>query len=308
MSEQDNKPISFGDPATEPVDLAQAFKMLNQNDREATEPQMAEETSAGGMEGGDGQGELGSSEPSVQTAAPDTSASSGTGSDDGASSGGSSDVIQAIDFDSRRQDILRGIQQQALRDVRAEFKRNGIEYCSIDKLWNKDENTGRVSFMNPDDPRQPFASRAEAQAWVDAFNKQIDTRFRQEVNKKQQELVGGTAPALRLISFAPVYSSLSQNERDILDDLVEPYGIKNKRGDIVGYNIDLNAAAAQAKKIAKRIQPNQPDQQQQQQKQTSGPAMDMPTGAGSSNDGKEPKTIGEALKMYDAQQRKKGKK
>lgn len=310
MSGQDVTPISFGDPATEPVDLAQAFKALNQANREATEPEVEEETTSEGMERSDGQGELGASEPSVQTTASDTSSSSGPGSDGGASYGGSSDGIQAIDFDSRRQDILRGIQQQALSDVRREFKNNGIEYCTIESLYQRDENSGRVTFKNPDDPRNPFNSRAEAQAWVEAFNKQIDTRFRQEVNKKQQELVGDSAPTLRLISFAPKYQAMSQAEKEIMDDLIEGYGVRNRQGQIVGYNVDLDAVAAQAKRIAKRMKPAEaPAQQTQPQPAASGPAMDMPTGSGTSNDMKEPKTIGEALKMFDAQQRnKKGKK
>ena len=308
MSEQDVTPISFGDPATEPVDLAQAFKMLNKNDGEAAaEPVgQAESSEPNGSEdvpgGSESAGEPGFATPEQQPTA---------GGYDGApTAGGSSDGIQAIDFDSRRQDILRGIQQQALSDVRREFKNNGIEYCTIESLYQRDENSGRVTFKNPDDPRNPFNSRAEAQAWVEAFNKQIDTRFRQEVNKKQQELVGDSAPTLRLISFAPKYQAMSQAEKEIMDDLIEGYGVRNRQGQIIGYNVDLDAVAAQAKRIAKRMKPAEaPAQQTQPQPAASGPAMDMPTGSGTSNDMKEPKTIGEALKMFDAQQRnKKGKK
>jgi hypothetical protein len=306
MSEQDVTPISFGDPATEPVDLAQAFKMLNQNDGEAAaEPvEQAEpsEPNVPGNEpgGSEGVGEQGTAAPADQSAP--------VGHDGSATAGGSSDGIQAIDFDSRRQDILRGIQQQALNDVRREFKNNGIEYCTIESLYQRDDNTGRVTFKNPDDPRNPFNSRAEAQAWVEAFNKQIDTRFRQEVNKKQQELVGTSAPTLRLISFAPKYQAMSQAEKEIMDDLIDGYGVRDRQGRIVGYNVDLDAVAAQAKRIAKRMKPAEPAAQPAQQQQASGPAMDMPTGAGTSNDAKEPKTIGEALKMFDEQQRLKSKK
>lgn len=308
MSGQDITPISFGDPATEPVDLAQAFKMLNKNDGEAAaEPvEPAESSEPNGSEdvagSNESAGEQGFAAPEQQ---PST-----TGHDGAPAAGGSSDGIQAIDFDSRRQDILRGIQQQALSDVRKEFKNNGIEYCTIESLYQRDENSGRVTFKNPDDPRNPFNSRAEAQAWVEAFNKQIDTRFRQEVNKKQQELVGDSAPTLRLIAFAPKYQAMSQAEKEIMDDLIEGYGVRNRQGQIIGYNVDLDAVAAQAKRIAKRMKPAEaPAQQAQPQPAASGPAMDMPTGSGTSNDMKEPKTLGEALKMFDAQQRnKKGKK
>lgn len=305
MGEQVNEPVSFGDAATEPVDLAQAFKFLNQANREGAQPPVEEEAPAAGVAESDGQREPGISEQPVQGAAQDNSAPAGTGDSSGASYGGSSDGIQAIDFDARRQEILRGVQQQALSDVRQEFKNNGIEYCSIDQLWKKDEQTGRVTFQNPDDPRNPFTSRAEAQAWVDAFNKQIDSRFRQEVNKKQQELMGNTAPTLRLINFAPKYQAMSQDEKDIMDDLLDGYGVKDRSGRIVGYNVDLDAVAAQAKRIAKRMAPRAPETLPEAPK-SSGPAMDMPTGQGTRNDTKEPKTIGEALKMYDSQ--KKGRK
>lgn len=308
MSGQDVTPISFGDPATEPVDLAQAFKMLNKNDGEAAaEPVGQAEPSEPNVSGDEPGGNEGSGEPGLTASEQQPAA---TGYDSAPTAGGSSDGIQAIDFDSRRQDILRGIQQQALSDVRKEFKNNGIEYCTIESLYQRDENSGRVTFKNPDDPRNPFNSRAEAQAWVEAFNKQIDTRFRQEVNKKQQELVGDSAPMLRLISFAPKYQAMSQAEKEIMDDLIEGYGVRNRQGQIIGYNVDLDAVAAQAKRIAKRMKPAEaPVQQAQPQPAASGPAMDMPTGSGTSNDMKEPKTIGEALKMFDAQQRsKKGKK
>ena len=305
MGEQVNEPVSFGDAATEPVDLAQAFKFLNQANREGAQQPVEEEAPSAGVESSDGPGEPGVSEQPVQGATQDNSAPSGTRSESGAGYGGSSDGIQAIDFDARRQEILRGVQQQALSDVRKEFRENGIEYCAIDQLWKKDEQTGRVTFQNPDDPRNPFTSRAEAQAWVDAFNKQIDARFRQEVNKKQQELMGNTAPTLRLISFAPKYQSMSQAEKDIMDDLLDGYGVKDRAGRIVGYNVDLDAVAAQAKRIAKRMAPKAPETAPEAPK-SSGPAMDMPTGQGTRNDAKEPKTIGEALKMYDSQ--KKGRK
>lgn len=307
MGEQDNKPISFGDPATEPVDLAQAFKLLNQNDREAAPESMVQAEPAESAEPADDVGSIESPGGEMPGASEPQSASAGY--DGSATAGGSSDGIEAIDFDSRRQDILRGIQQQALSDVRQEFKKNGIEYVEIEQLYQRDENTGRVTFKNPDDPRNPFSSRSEAQAWVEAFNKQIDTRFRQEVNKKQQQLVGDSAPTLRLISFAPKYQALSQTEREIMDDLLEGHGVRNRQGQVVGYNVDLDAVAAQAKRIAKRMKPQQPEAQPVQQQQASGPAMDMPTGTGTANDAKEPKTLGEALKMFDAQKNnKKGSK
>lgn len=311
MGEQDKNQNNFGDPATEPIDLAQAFKMFNQANREASEPQMAAgEADEPTVSGAGTEGAIGEDKRDNQV---DAAASSGELDAGDQDLGGSSDVVEAIDFDARRQDILRGIQRQALDLVRQDFNAQKINTCSIEDLYQRDEQNGRVTFKNPDDPTRDFASRAEAQQWVDAFNKQIQSRFRQEVNRKQQQLMAENAPTLRLISFIPKYEAMSPIEKGILDDLIDSYGVTNNRGEIIGYKCDLDAMAAQAKKIAQRIQP-QVYQSQEAAKAGNGkeqvtePALDMPTGAGKAAEKEEPKSIGEALKMYDKQQREKGKK
>lgn len=315
MSGEDKKPVSFGDPATEPVDLAQAFKMYNEANRASAQDPVEEGSPAVGVgEAGDpGIEGSGSGDPEATDETLDTSA--GTGQpEDSSDPGGSATVIEPIDYDSRRQEILTGIQKNAINQVRQDFAKNQIKLCTIEDLYQRDENSGRVTFKNPDDPTRDFASRSEAQQWVDAFNKQIEMRFRQEVNNKQKELVTSAAPTLRLIEFAPKYESMSKIEQDILDDLIEGYAVTDTRGQIIGYNIDLNAMAAQASKIAKRMpqqaqpEPDDPKDPKESAKQQSTPAMDMPTGNGKSVMEKEPESIGEALKMYDKMKREKGKK
>lgn len=312
-NEQPQNQVSFGDPATEPVDLAQAFKMYNAANAAPAEQPVETGGTAEPVAEGDA-GEQGSGEPEApegagenqETVAP---ADDGDGND---GSGGSTDVIEPVDFDARRQEILRGIQGQAIQQVRQDFSKNQITPCTIEELYQRDEQTGRVTFKNPDDPTRDFASRAEAQQWVDAFNKQIEMRFRQEVNKKQQELVEANAPQLRLIAFAPKFEAMDKAAQDILDDLIEPYAVKDNNGNVVGYNVNLDAMAAQAVKIAKRFpsQPaaNEPEGSQEPEQQASRPAMNLPTGNGKNPEEAEPKSIGEALKMYDKQQREKGKK
>lgn len=314
MSEQDKNPVQIGDPATEPIDLAQAFKMYNEANRTpAEQPVETGEPAEPVAEGG--AGEQGSGEPeapegageSMETVAP---ADDGAG-DDG--SGGSADVVEPVDFNARRQELLQDIQRQAIAEVRQEFANNQINPCTIEELYQRDEQTGRVTFKNPDDPQHDFASRAEAQAWVDAFNKQIEMRFRQEINAKQRELVQQRAPQLRLIEFASTFNSMSKAEQDIMDDLIEPYAVKDSGGNVVGFNVDLNAVANQARKIAAKFAQeapaaNAPEDSQEPQEAPGRPAMNMPTGTGQSSDRAEPKSIGEALKMYDKSQREKGKK
>lgn len=312
-NEQPQNQVSFGDPATEPVDLAQAFKIYNEaNATPAEQP----------VETGEPDEPVVTSDPGEQgEGSPETPEGSNGGAEaasitaDGAGdigTGGSPDVIEPIDFDARRQEILRGIQGQAIQQVRQDFSKNNITPCTIEELYQRDEQTGKVTFKNPDDPTRDFASRAEAQQWVDAFNKQVEMRFRQEVNKKQQELVETSAPQLRLIAFAPKFEAMDKAAQDILDDLIEPYAVKDNSGNVVGYNVNLDAMAAQAVKIAKRF-PSQPaadesEYSQETQEQASRPAVNLPTGNGKNPEETEPKSIGEALRMYDKQQREKGKK
>ena len=315
MDGQNEKTPSFGDPATEPIDLAQAFKMVNQANRAAAEDNVDTgnvdpETSAGEEPRGSGDGDIGADENQE-----DTSTEPAAGGDEGI--GEPSNFVEPIDFNARKQEVLREIQQDAINLVRKDFADNQITPCTIEELYVRDENTGRVTFKNPDDPSREF-DREAAQKWVDAFNKQIEMRFRQEVNKKQQELVVERAPMLRVIEFAPKFEALDQTTKEILDDLIEPYAVTNRAGEVIGFNVNLDAALAQAQKIAKRFNTQQANTQNtadnqkaegnEPEKQGSRPAMNMPTGTGKSSDELEPKNIGEALKMYDKSNREKGKR
>ena len=178
-------------------------------------------------------------------------------------------------------------------------------------LYERDERTGQVSFKNPDNPNRNFDSRAEAQAWVDAFNKQIDTKFKMDLREKQLELYQQAAPRLKILQFKATYDKMDARTKDVFEDLIEPYEMKDSAGRIVGYRCNLDAVANQAAKIAGRFasvgQLDKEAKQQEEPKQASKPAMDMKTGAskGGSNDFKEPENIGEALKMFDKMNRKK---
>lgn len=180
---------------------------------------------------------------------------------------------------------------------------------SINDIYERDEQTGRVRFRNPDDPNRDFSSRYEAQQFVDAMNKQISTEFRQRVNMKQRELIQQEGPRLRTLEFAPRYNAMDQTTKDIFDDLIEPYAVRDGAGDVIGFNVNLEPVARQAERIAARFKqqaPTAPAAAQEKEKPT-GPALDMKTGASVTGDA-EPKTIGEALKMYDKKQRESKKK
>ena len=302
--QQNNPAISFGDAATEPIDLSQAFKMLKNNDASQPENPVADpEEPAGEQQAGIEVDDTGAG----AAVNPDVGAGYDT---DGDSLGGSTTSVEPVDYDDVRKQALTEIQRQAIASVRKEFADQGIDNYSINELYQRDENTGQVIFINPDNERQPFTSRAEAQQWVDAFNKQVNDEFRSRINAKQRELIQQNAPKLRLIDFIPRYETMDDTSKEIFDDIIEPYEIRDGRGQVIGYNCDLNHAANQANKIAKRFnagtQANNPADTQAA-KGSSQPATDLPSGANTSGKAEEPKTIGEALKLYDKSKNKKGK-
>lgn len=302
--------------AREPVDIAEAFRMYNKAQQEAaqeslgdTEDNSEDNGSVDGFDGGvdgyednAGQGEGESDTPSEP------------GDDD--SVGGSSDVIEPVDYSPAKQAILKDIQDAAIQQVRREMAEQEIELWSMEDIYERDENTGRVTFHNPDDPNRPFASRAEAQAFIEAMNKEVTNYFRNEVNKKQRELVNAATPQLQTIDYADTYMAMSETEQKIFNDLIEPYAITNREGKVIGFNVNLVSAGNTARRIAKNFDNSTPSTNNEKtppaKNEVSRPAMDMKTGVSATAEGDlpEPKTIGEALKLYDQQQRKakKGKR
>lgn len=190
------------------------------------------------------------------------------------------------------------------------FADEGIRLLTIEDLYERDEGTGDVLFRNPDKKgRSYFSSRQEAQGYIDTINKQRTQRFRAEVVKAQRALMKEVEPTMRLIDFGPTYDMMNEKVKEVFNALVEPYAVKQANGTI-GYNVDLNQLAKQAEKIAKMIPDKQPEPAvtANQQAPAKTPPMDIKTGTGKADDETEPTTLGEAMKMYNKQQReKKGK-
>ena len=305
---EDQNQVAQADAATTPIDLASAFKMLNQANRETAQGDVG---SGGNLEdnGSIEQDVSNGSDQSVDDgedgSSPEPNANGGESSYDG----GSADSIEAIDFNAYKQDLLRNIQRNAASEVRREFNEQNIGYYSAAELTVRDEQTGQVRFRNPDvqderDPNYYFKSRSEMQQFIQAWNQGVDFEFRKAVNEKQRDLMNQAAPTARLMDFYPKWQAMDDDTKAIFDELLEGHEIRDANGKEIGYNVNLDTVAAQAAKIAKRFQ-SQPQQTQQAEAQASasqgnnGPALDMKTGNGSSQDEKEPTSIGEALKMLD---------
>lgn len=201
--------------------------------------------------------------------------------------------------------MLKDVQQEARRRIAEKFSKAGVRPMDISDLYERDENTGRVTFRNPDDPDRPFASRYEADQWCDSINKQINAKFRQEVANEIQKLTKDLAPRLNLLDFAPQWQQMSDEEKEMFDVLIEPYAIVDENsGDVIGFNCNLQAAARQATAICQKFNSRQSQgfqqaaqqapQRKQRQQQPSMPAFDAKTGNGAGDDD-EPKTLEEAM-------------
>lgn len=282
----------------EPADLSEALKAYQQqNEVVAEEPVQ----NAGPRE---------HESPSADEDAGESGSSEEEGpADDGGytDAGGSSADYEGVDYEAWRKTEVDAINQEAVRLANDKFKELGIKKFGINDLYQRNEETGEVVFANPDNPKQPFTSRSQAQEWINSFNQQVDLEFRKLAYEKQREAWEARQPTIRMIEFGPTYERMSQDEKDVFDSLVEPYAVNNSKGEPIGFSCDLNAAAVQATKIVSRFAGRTQQQQEQQpvQPQQSGPALDM-KGSRTNEQPRqgEPKTLAEAMAMYNQKGRK----
>lgn len=209
--------------------------------------------------------------------------------------------------------IVQSVRQQAAMAANEKFRQEGIEKVTLTQLYQRDEDTGRVTFHNPDDPDHPFDNRAQAQAWVDSYNSQIEAEWVNYANQMQQQFAQQTLPAMRLVAFAPIYDSMDKRTQKYFDTLIRNYGVKDSTGAVVGYSCDLNAAYAQARELA-AIEAGTTEATvanaagETVAKAPSGPALDATTSGSDTSSGKieAPKNLNDAMKMINKM--KKGKK
>lgn len=292
-----------------PMDIAAAFQLVRENNKKATEPsdpegdgaEGAQDSGSYGREEGGAQDDFLDDEPQASHDAPEP--------EPARYAGGPSARVQGDQYRLARNEILREIQNQARENVTREFREHDVkDKWVIRDIWERTED-GTVIFNNPDNPREPFRTRKEADDWIKAMNNQIDEERQGEIIREQQRLIKQTTPALRLLEFAPVYDSMPENVQVIFDKLIEPYSSYNADGEVVGFDTNLYEKHAQAVELAGLVGGGQAQQQRQPRKQgrqrQSGPAMDMKTGSGSSADDAEPRTLEEA--MLQISRKKRGK-
>lgn len=167
---------------------------------------------------------------------------------------------------------------------------------------NKD---GSAAFYNPDTGK-PFTGdnpRAQAKAWVDAYNEELEEVLEAASAEHLEKLMGEAQPAIDVINFAPTYDALDPVRQKLFDALIEGHEIYDKDDRHVGYSVDLTDALAMVDRQVASIQAEfgkseETDDAATTEPPASGPALDMNTGANTNpNAGAAPKTLAEAMEQ-----------
>ena len=285
------------DDEADPSDLAEAFDRVRQMDAGSPE---------GDVDGGDGAEDDGDAE------ADDADAGGDLALDDGGddADGGPAVYPDATQYVASQQAIVDQLNRNAVAQARQQFKKDGIREFTMDDIYERQQD-GRVVYRNPDDPNRPFANRMEAQQWIDSFNKQVQAALIQTATQIRDKNAKAAMPALRLLQFAPVYDVMDPAIREVFDDLISDYEVKNRAGKVVGYNCDLEKMAMKASRLAKKYNNSPRSGGNNGKVKKSGPqkspALDARThgtASGSKGDS-EPKTMEEAMKKVQEMNRRK---
>ena len=166
--------------------------------------------------------------------------------------GGPGDGYARADYQALQDQLTAEVNRAAMQQAVAEYQRDGIRPITMNDLYQRDQSTGRVTYINPDDSSRPFSSRMEAQQWIDSFNSQLRQEIQTRARAVSRELSKQMAPARRLLAFAPTFDAMDAQTREVFDDLVEGFEVRNQQGDVVGYTCDLNRMAERARRMAEK--------------------------------------------------------
>lgn len=291
------EPEDESDDQAEPEDLASAFSRLRQMDSDDAEAD---------VEGGDGAEDDGDAEADDSMEEDDLADNAGGYDADG----GYPIQLDATRYQASQQAIVDQLNRQAVKAAAAQFKKDGIREFTMDDVYERTQD-GRVIYRNPDDPNRPFANRMEAQQWIDSFNKQVQEALYAKATEIRDKNARAAMPALRLLQFAPVYDVMDPAIREVFDDLISDYEVKNRAGKVVGYSCDLERMAMKASRLAKKYNASPKKRggsgKISKQGTRKSPALDARTrgsSAGSKSDA-EPQTLEEAMKRYKELNRRK---
>lgn len=277
--------------AAEPANLADAWSRLS-----TPEPEASNESVEG--EGSD----EGTDDDLSNVGGPVDEYDTDEGADD--YTGGEPASAPDVDYGSYESGLSNSIKQQAEANVTKLFHDNEIRYWKISDLYSRDERTGEVMYRDPDSGERTryFDRRGEAEAWIQSKNKEINDTYREMVNAETQKLNKDYAPVMRMYQFAPTWNKMSADEQFVFNQIVAPYAIQSN-GQTIGYNVDLQAVARQARNIASSYNSRSilkaGRNNKKKSQEATGPAVDMNSRGSSDSDSAEPKNLAEAFSMIN---------
>lgn len=296
-----------GQSPSEPVDLNEAFRMLRQGNK-APAPKPVEVDEAGSGDSGEsdtGAGEGFENPADVQP---------GFSGDNGAS-GGDSDGLEGVDWSARRESLRNQVAREAIARSREFIESKGYKKWTIrDDIQQRDERSGTVRYINPENGREFTGGRQEAENWVNSMNKEFDEVHQQEARRIFQQNMELYRPVDELMEFAPKFERMSENVRDVFEDLIEDYAILDANGDPIGYRCNLDAMAQRAARIAEKYskapEPAEPSKEDKAN-DVRRPSMKTPSSSGASGAQKDPNDftdISDAMKYLNSKKRENSRK
>ena len=146
-------------------------------------------------------------------------------------------------------------------------------------------------------------------------NDQVRAAAEQQAQKKVIEYRQQVGPAVQTQIFLnTTYPTLTEQEKAVLNEMIEPYAVNNAQGQRIGFSCNLNQALDQARRMIAAYNNNNnvsPTQQMKQEVKAAPvqPALDMKTGAQGTPQGeyKEPKNLNEAMAIINKIQDEKEK-
>lgn len=221
--------------------------------------------------------------------------------------GGRAIIVDRNAVNTQVNGLNQALSQQAIANTQKLFNDQGVRKYGMQDIYQRDEQTGQVRFNNPDDPNHPFATRMEAQQWIDAMNNEIDSRFNKIAQEEAQRLYQNAQPTYAMYEFIQNrWNTMSAAEQELFDKTVAPYTIYgSNQNDIVGYNCDLNAVADMVHTVIENANmlPTIQKAQQQPAKEPTGPALDAHTTGTNGGKSNEPKTLEEAMRLVKQRER-----
>lgn len=152
-------------------------------------------------------------------------------------------------------------------------------------------------FVNPDTGK-PFTGddpRGQAQAWCDRYNNELKDTFNKWADARNTELLAAVQPAIDTIEFAPIYNKLDPVRKTMFEALLDGHEVTDEDGDIIGYDVDLNATLERVNKQVEAIKA----QQAAPVVEPTSPALDMPNSGAGTRDGKEIKNVADAMEALE---------